>query len=141
MALEEKQVEFLINPLKNRVWAVSMPDGELLDDIISVKRAVFCIENDEQYWLNPFGGAYMWTTKMSSPYEEEFVEFKKSTQQYMCIFDLNISDLQYVDYSPLDGNLLFDEKELKRKLQNRYEEFVSLMKELWEYIKENGYVR
>ncbi|MGC8852857.1 MAG: hypothetical protein ACP5P0_04565 [Hydrogenobacter sp.] len=141
MAHEEKQVEFLINPLKNRVWAVSMPDGELLDDIISVKRAVFCIENNEQYWLNPFGGAYMWITKMSSPYEEEFVKFKRYAQQYMCIFDLNISDLQYVDYSPLDGSLLFDEKELKRKLESRYEEFVNLMKELWEYIKEDGYVR
>ncbi|ADO45563.1 conserved hypothetical protein [Hydrogenobacter thermophilus TK-6] len=138
MALEEMQVEFLINPLKNRVWAVSMPDGELMDDIISIKRAVFCLESNEQYWLNPFGGSYMWTTKMSEPYEEEFVKFKKEAQQYMCIFDLSISDLQYMDFSPVDGTLLFDEEELRKKLSgDDYREFVSLMKELWEYVKED----
>jgi len=138
MALEEKQVEFLINPLKNRVWAVSMPDGELLDDIISVKRANFCIESNEQYWVNPFGGAYMWSTKKSMPYEEEFVRFKKEAQQYMCIFNLNIADLQYIDFLPMEGELLFDEKELKKKLgEEKYKEFISFMKELWEYVKED----
>lgn len=39
--IEYRQVEFFINPLKNRVWAVSMPDRELLTDLMSVKGQVF----------------------------------------------------------------------------------------------------
>ncbi len=137
MALEERQVEFLVNPIKNRIWAVSMPDGELLDDILSVKRAIFCVENNEQFWLNPFDGAFLWTTKISKPYEEEFVRFKKEAQHYIGLFGLDVSDLQYIDYSPIKGELTFDE-EIKRKLNNRsYTEFVLFMKELWDFIKED----
>lgn len=135
--IEYKQVEFLVNPLKNRVWAVSMPDGELLMDIVSVRRARFCVESGEQYWLNPFGGAYHWTTKKSEPYEEEFVKFKQEAQQYMCIFGLEVAHLEYVDFSPLSGELLFDSEKLVKKLgSQQFEEFKRFMQELWEYIKE-----
>ncbi|RMH80376.1 MAG: hypothetical protein D6674_03890 [Acidobacteria bacterium] len=136
--IEYRQVEFLVNPIKNRIWAVSTPEGELLDDIVSVKRARFCVEKDEQYWLNPFGGAYHWTTRMSQAYEEEFIKFKREAQQYMCIFDLNTSDLEYVDFSPISGELVFDEEALSKKLTKAgYGEFRRFMMELWEYVKED----
>ena len=133
----EQTVTFLLNPLKNdRVWAVLMPDGELMDDIVSVKRAQICMEENEQFWINPFGGTYMWDTKKSEPYEAEFVLFKKEAAQYMCIFDLHEADLQYIDYSPLSGELIFDE-ELKKKLgEKKFKDFEIFMNELWSYIKE-----
>ncbi len=135
--VEKRRVEFLLNPLKNHIWAVSMPDGELLEDIVSVRRARYCVESNEQYWLNPFGGAYHWTVKSSKPYEEEFLRFKKEAQQYMCVFNLSVADLQYIDLSPLSGELLFDEEELRKKLDEKeYVDFKNLMLELWEYIKE-----
>ena len=134
----EKTVTFLLNPLKDkRVWAVLMPDGELMDDIVSVKRAQTCMETDEKLWLNPFGGAYMWDTKVSEPYEAEFVLFKKEAEQYMCIFDLHKADLQYVDFSPISGELIFDEEEFRKKLnEKQLKEFKIFMNELWEYVKE-----
>ncbi len=135
--IEYRQVEFLINPLKNRVWAVSMPDGELMIDLVSVKRASFCLESNEQYWLNPFGGAYHWTTKESLPYEEEFVRFKEQAQQYMCIFGLEVAHLEYLDFSPISGELIFDEERLAELLgQSKLTEFKRFMLELWEYVKE-----
>ncbi|MCS6957353.1 MAG: hypothetical protein RMK75_02700 [Aquificaceae bacterium] len=135
--IEYKQVEFLINPKKNRIWAVSMPDGELLTDLVSVKRARFCVESGEQFWLNPFGGAYHWTTKISEPYEEEFVRFKQEAQQYMCIFGLQVAHLEHVDFSPISGDLIFDDERLKEKLrEGAYADFKNFMLELWEYIKE-----
>ncbi len=135
--IEEKQAEFLVNPFTNKIWAVLMPDGELLDDIVSLKRAQACVEGNEQYWLNPFGGAYHWITKKSEPYEEEFYRFKTDAQQYMCIFNLNVADLQHVDFSPVSGELLFDEEGLKKKLGDKdYREFIIFMRELWEYEKE-----
>lgn len=135
--IEYRQVEFLVNPLKNRVWAVSMPDGELLTDLVSVKRARFCIESNEQYWLNPFGGAYHWTTKESQPYEEEFIRFKQEAQQYMCIFNLDVAHLEYIDFSPISGDLIFDEDNLLNRLEGaQKEEFKRFMLELWEYVKE-----
>jgi hypothetical protein len=138
MVVEYRQVEFLINPIKNRVWAVNMPDGELMRDIVSVKRAVFCLESNEQFWLNPFGGAYHWTTKASEPYEEEFVRFKEEAQQYMCIFNLEVAHLEYLDFSPISGDLLFDEEKLTERLgKEGFEEFKRFMLELWEYIKED----
>ena len=113
-----------------------MPDGELMDDIVSVKRAQTCIEENEQFWVNPFGGTYMWDTKVSEPYEAEFVLFKKEAGQYMCIFDLNEADLQYIDYSPLSGELTFSE-ELKKKLgDKKFKDFEIFMNELWSYVKE-----
>jgi len=136
----EKTVTFLLNPLKNdKVWAVLMPDGELMDDIVSVKRAQTCMEENEQMWVNPFGGAYMWDTKVSEPYEAEFVMFKKEAVQYLCIFNLHEADLQYIDYSPISGELLFDENELKKKLDEKtLKEFKIFMNELWEYVKESA---
>ncbi len=136
--IEYRQVEFFINPLKNRVWAVSMPDGELLTDLMSVKRASFCIESNEQYWLNPFGGAYHWTTKESQPYEEEFVKFKEQAQQYTCVFGLETAHLEHIDFSPVSGYLVFDEESLLKKLSKKeFDEFKRFMLELWEYIKED----
>ncbi len=134
----EQIATFLLNPLKNKkVWAVMTPDGELFYDIVSVKRAQFCIEENEQFWLNPYGGAYQWDTKVSEPYEAEFVHFKKEAQQYMCIFNLHEADLQYIDYDPITGELLFNEEELRKKLDEKnLDEFKRFMKELWEYIKE-----
>ncbi len=135
--IEHRQVEFLINPLKNKVWAVSMPDGELLTDMMSVKRASFCVETNEPYWLNPFGGAYHWTTKESQPYEEEFVKFKEHAQQYMCIFGLDTAHLEHIELSLLSGELIFDEENLLKKLdKQRLEEFKRFMLELWDYVKE-----
>jgi len=133
----EKTVTFLLNPLKNnRVWAVLMPDGELMIDIVSVKRAQTCMEENEQFWVNPFGGTYMWDTKNSEPFEAEFVFFKKEAVQYMCVFGLSEADLQYIDYSPLSGELLFDE-ELKKKLREKeFKNFEIFMNELWSYVKE-----
>ncbi len=133
--MEEKTAQFLVNPLTNRIWAVLMPDGELLDDLISIKRAEYCVESNDPYWINPFGGTYHWTTKKSQPYEEEFYNFKRDAQAYMCIFDLSVADLQYIDYSPISGELIFDEEPLRKKLGNSYRDFVNLMKELWEYEK------
>ena len=134
----ERTVTFLLNPLKDkRVWAVLMPDGELMDDIVSVKRAQTCMETDEKLWVNPFGGAYMWDTKVSEPYEAEFVLFKKEAAQYMCIFDLHEADLQYIDFSPISGELIFDEEEFRKKLnEKQLKEFKIFMNELWEYVKE-----
>ncbi len=134
----ENTVTFLLNPLKgDKVWAVMMPDGELMLDLMSVKRAEFCMAENEQFWLNPFGGSFQWDTKVSQPYEAEFVLFKKEAQQYMCVFDLNISDLQYIDYAPVSGELTFDERELSKKLDSKkLSEFKRFMKELWEYVKE-----
>ena len=134
----ERTVTFLLNPLKDkRVWAVLMPDGELMDDIVSVKRAQTCMETDEKLWVNPFGGAYIWDTKVSEPYEAEFVNFKKEAGQYMCIFDLYEADLQYIDFSPISGELIFDEEELGKKLnEKQLKEFKIFMNELWEYVKE-----
>jgi len=134
----EKTVTFLLNPLKNRrVWAVLMPDGELMDDIMSVKRAEACMEEEEQFWINPFGGTYMWDTKVSEPYEEEFVKFKKEASQYMCIFNLTEADLQYIDLTPVSGELIFDREELGKKLKEKdLKDFEIFMKELWEYVKE-----
>ena len=117
--MEEKRVEFLINPRTNKVWAVLMPDGELLEDIVSIKRAVNSIVTQDSYWLNPFGGAYHWTTKVSQMYEEEFYRFKRDAQAYMCIFNLGVADLQYVDLSPLSGELVFDEEELRKNSLKR----------------------
>ncbi len=135
--IEYRQVEFLINPLKNRVWAVSMPDGELLTDLVSIKRAHFWIESNEQYCLNPFGGVYHWTTKESEPYEEEFVRFKEEAQRYMCIFDLETAHLEHLHFSPLSGELIFDEEWLLERLgQGQKAEFKRFMLELWEYVKE-----
>ncbi|WPM33024.1 hypothetical protein IAE16_04920 [Hydrogenobacter sp. T-2] len=135
--VEYRRVEFLINPLKNRVWAVSMPDGEPLTDIMSVKRASFCIETKEQYWLNSFGGAYHLTIKESQPYEEEFVKFKEQAQQYMCISGYETAHLEYIGVSPLSSELIFDEENLFKKLnKERLEEFKRFMSELWEYVKE-----
>ncbi|WP_457600233.1 hypothetical protein [Hydrogenivirga sp.] len=136
----ENAVTFLLNPLKNdRVWAVMTYDGELMDDIMSVKRAEFCMAEGEQFWLNPFGGAFQWDTKVSKPYEAEFVLFKKEAQRYMCVFDLDIADLQYVDYAPVSGELVFDEAELSRKLGDKeLSEFKRFMNELWEYVKESA---
>ncbi len=132
------RVKFLLNPLKgDRVWAVMTPDGELMFDIMSVKRAEFCLAENEQFWLNPFGGSFQWETQVSKPFEEEFVAFKREAQQYMCVFDLNISDLQYVDVAPASGELIFDEGELSKKLDKKdLEEFKKFMNELWEYVKE-----
>jgi len=74
----ERKVEFLLNPLKDRrIWAVMLPDGELMIDLVSVKRAEFCMQEEERYWLNPFGGAFQWETKISKPYEAELVFFKR----------------------------------------------------------------
>ncbi|NPA32693.1 MAG: hypothetical protein GXO04_03600, partial [Aquificae bacterium] len=131
----ENIVTFLLNPLKNRrVWAVLMPDGELMDDIVSVKRAQTCMEEQEEFWLNPFGGAYHWDTEVSEPYEEEFIRFKKEAVQYMCIFNLTEADLQYIDVAPLSGELIFNEEELKKKLSPKeLKEFKIFMNELWEY--------
>ncbi len=134
--MEEKTVEFLVNPFTNKIWAVLMPDGELLDDLVSIKRSEYCVVNNDLYWINPFGGTYHWVTKKSEPYEEEFYKFKRDAQAYMCIFGLNVSDLQYIDYSPISGELIFDEEILKGKLTKDYTDFVNLMKELWEYEKE-----
>ncbi len=134
----ESTVEFLLNPLKDRkVWAIMLPEGELMYDLMSVKRAEFCMAENERYWLNPFGGAFQWTTKISKPYEAELVFFKREAQRYMCVFDLEIADLQYVDCSPLTGELTFDERELSRKLSAKeLSEFRRFMQELWEYVKE-----
>jgi len=134
----DRTVQFLLNPLKNdKVWAVMTPDGELMYDVMSVKRAEMCMAENEQFWLNPFGGAFQWETKVSKPYEAEFVFFKREAQQYMCVFDLNISDLQYVDYAPATGELVFDDVELSKKLSAKdLEEFKRFMNELWDYIKE-----
>ncbi len=134
------RVVFLLNPLKNdKVWAVMTPDGELMYDIMSVKRAELCMAENEQYWLNPFGGAFQWDTKVSEPYEAEFVFFKKEAQQYMCVFDLQIADLQYIDYAPISGELVFDEDELGKKLDSKnLGEFKRFMNELWEYVKESS---
>jgi hypothetical protein len=136
----ERTVEFLLNPLRGRrVWAVMLPEGELMYDIMSVRRAEFCMAENERYWMNPFGGAFLWTTKVSKPYEAELVMFKKEAQQYMCVFDLEIADLQYIDCSPLKGDLIFDEVELSRKLGEReLAEFKRFMSELWEYVKGIG---
>ncbi len=134
--MDEKTVEFLVNPFTNRIWAVLMPDGDVLDDLVSIKRSEYCVVNNDPYWLNPFGGAYHWVTKKSEHYEEEFYKFKKDAQAYMFIFGLNISDLQHIDYSPISGELIFDEEILKSKLNKDYTDFVNLMKELWEYEKE-----
>ncbi|MCS7171226.1 MAG: hypothetical protein N3D14_04640 [Aquificaceae bacterium] len=135
--IEYKRVEFLINPRNNKVWGVSMPDGEILTDLVSVKRASFCVETGEEFWLNPFGGAYHWTTRISEPYEEEFVKFKEEAQHYMCIFGLQVAHLEYIDFSPISGELIFDEEGLTTKLgQKTYEEFKRFVLELWEYIKE-----
>ncbi|NPB06272.1 MAG: hypothetical protein GXO03_01575 [Aquificae bacterium] len=130
---------FLLNPLKDkRVWAVLTPDGELMDDVMSVKRARACMAGEMEFWLNPFGGAYEWDTKVSEPHEEEFVRFKKEAAQYMCVFDLTEADLQYIDYSPISGELLFDKPELVKKLgEKKFKEFERFMKELWEYVKED----
>ncbi len=135
----ENTVTFLLNPLKNdRVWAVMTYDGELMYDLMSVKRAEFCMAENEQYWENPFGGSFQWETKVSKPYEAEFVFFKKEAQQYMCVFDLEIADLQYVDYAPTTGELVFDEAELSKKLGSKdLGEFKRFMNELWEYVKES----
>ncbi len=131
-------VKFLLNPLKNnKVWAVMTPDGELMYDVMSVKRAEMCLAENENYWLNPFGGAFQWETKISKLYEAEFVFFKREAQQYMCVFDLQIADLQYVDYAPLSGELSFDDKELSKKLSPKdLDEFKRFMNELWDYVKE-----
>jgi len=135
----ERKVEFLLNPLKDRrIWAVMLPDGELMIDLVSVKRAEFCMQEEERYWLNPFGGAFQWETKISKPYEAELVFFKREAQQYMCVFDLTVSDLQHIDCSPMTGELVFDERELLGKLGRReLEEFKRFMVELWEYVRES----
>ncbi|MCS7196913.1 MAG: hypothetical protein N2648_01775 [Aquificaceae bacterium] len=136
--IEYRRVEFLVNPVKNRIWAVSMPEGELLKDLVSVKRARFCVESGEEFWLNPFGGAYHWITRMSEPYEEEFVRFKEEAQLYVCVFDLDIAHLEYLYLSPFSGELLFEEEELLEKLGKKlYGDFKRFMLELWEYIKED----
>ncbi len=134
----ERRVEFLLNPLRDRkVWAVMLPDGELMFDLMSVKRAEFCMAEDERYWLNPFGGAFQWTTRVSKPYEAELVFFKREAQQYMCVFDLTVAGLQFIDCSPLTGDIVFDEKELGKKLEGgKLAEFERFMRELWEYVKE-----
>ena len=134
------RVQFLLNPLKNdKVWAVMTPDGELMYDLMSVKRAEFCMAENEQYWLNPFGGSFEWDTKVSKPYEAEFVFFKREAQQYMCVFDLHVADLQYIDYAPASGELIFDDVELSKKLNTKdLNEFKRFMNELWEYVKETA---
>ena len=134
----ENTVTFLLNPLKgNKVWAVMTYDGELMYDVMSVKRAEFCMAEGEQFWMNPFGGTFQWDTKVSQPYEAEFVLFKREAQQYMCVFDLEIADLQYIDYAPTTGELVFDEAELSRKLGGKeLGEFKRFIGELWDYIKE-----
>jgi hypothetical protein len=135
----ENTVTFLMNPLKNnKVWAVMTYEGELMYDLMSVKRAEFCLAEKEQFWMNPFGGTFQWDTKVSQPYEAEFVFFKKEAQQYMCIFDLEIAHLQYVDYAPATGELVFDEAELSKRLDDKtLSEFKRFMNELWEYVKES----
>jgi len=134
----ENTVTFLLNPLKdNKVWAVMTYEGELMYDVMSVKRAEFCMAEGEQFWINPFGGAFQWDTKVSKPYEAEFVLFKKEAQQYMCVFELDISDLQYIDYAPTTGELIFDDDELSKKLKDKeLGEFKRFMGELWDYVKE-----
>ena len=132
------KAQFLLNPLKDhKVWAVMLPDGELMDDLMSVKRAEFCMAEKEEFWLNPFGGSFQWETKVSKPYEAEFVLFKKEAQRYMCVFDLDVADLQHLDYAPASGDLIFDEAELSKKLKEKdLSEFKRFMSELWEYVKE-----
>lgn len=134
----ENTVTFLLNPLKgNKVWAVMTYDGELMYDVMSIKRAEFCMVEGEQFWMNSFGGTFQWDTKVSKPYEAEFVLFKREAQQYMCVFDLEIADLQYIDYAPTTGELVFDEAELSRKLGGKeLGEFKRFMGELWDYVKE-----
>ena len=133
-----KLVHFLLDPRRNKkVWAVMLPDGKLLMDILSVNRATYCIKENIPLWLSPFYESFSWRVVVSEPYEADMVLFKEEARKYLCIFGLDDTSLRFMDVDLSNGDLIFFDNELASKLDDESViKFKKLMTELWKYVKE-----